>query len=62
LFFEQLWFERYGASLGVFQPAVSTGIFGFDLLIWPARQLAPPFRCYQVNTDCYSPYFQIVGE
>jgi hypothetical protein len=60
LFFEQSRFERYGDSLGILQPAVSSGIFGMDLVLWPARRLAQPFRCYQVNTDCYSPYFQLV--
>ena len=62
LFFEQRRFERYGESLGILQPAVSSGIFVFDLFLWPARRMAQPFRCYQVNTDCYSPYFQIVRE
>jgi hypothetical protein len=62
LFFEQPRFERYGESLGILQPGVSTGIFGFDMLLWPVRRAAHPFRCYQVNTDCYSPYFQLVGE
>ena len=62
LFFEQPRFESYGQSLGVLQPAVSTGIFCFDLMLWPARRMAHPFQCYQVNTDCYSPYFHLVGE
>lgn len=62
LFFEQTRFERYGETLGVLQPAVSTGIFNVDLLLWPVRRLAHPFQCYQVNTDCYSPYFQMVRE
>lgn len=62
LFFEQPRFERYGESLGVLQPGVSTAVFGMDLVLWPAHRLAQPFRCYQVNTDCYSPYFQMAGE
>jgi len=62
LFFEQVRFERYGESLGVLQPVVSTGVFGLDVFLWPVRRVAEPFRCYQVNTDGYSPYFQIVGK
>jgi len=62
LFFEQPRYERYGEGRGVLQPALSTGIFGLDLFLWPTRRLAQPFRCYQVNTDGYSPYFQLVGQ
>jgi hypothetical protein len=62
LFFEQTRFERYGESVGVLQPLVSTGVFGIDVLLYPARRIAPPFRCYQVNSDGYSPYFRIFGE
>lgn len=62
LFFEQPRFERFGESLGVLQPVVSTGVFGFDILAWPVRRLAHPFQCYQLNTDSYSPYFQAVGK
>lgn len=62
LFFEQPRFERFGQSLGILQPGVSTGIFGMDLFLWPVRRIAHPFQCYQVNADSYSPYFKLVGE
>jgi hypothetical protein len=62
LFFEQQRFERYGHTIGFLQPAASVGVFVFDMLVWPAWRVTHPFRCYQVNTDCYSPYFQIAGE
>ena len=61
LFFEQECFERYGQSLGVFQPGVSAGIFVVDGVLLPFRWAAHPFHCYQINTDCYSPYFSRVG-
>ncbi len=61
LFFEQPRFERYGHSLGILQPTVSSGIFFWDTLHWPLRQLAQPCRWHQVNLDGYSPYFEMVG-
>lgn len=62
LLFEQPRFERYGDSLGLLQPAVSIGLFGIDMNLWPARRIVQPLRCYQVNFDDYSPYFQLIGE
>lgn len=62
LLFEQPRFERYGGDLGILQPAICTGLFGVDLFLWPARRMAQPFRCYQMNTDCYAPNFRWVGE
>lgn len=61
LFFEQQCFERYGQSLGVLQPGISAGIFVVDGVLLPFRWAVHPFHCYQINTDCYSPYFDRVG-
>jgi hypothetical protein len=60
LFFEQRNLERYAENVGLFQPVVAAGVFSFDALLWPVRRVIHPFRCYQVNTDCYSPYFSVV--
>lgn len=62
LMWEQKPFERYGVSLGVIQPAVSTGLFVIDTLAWPARRAMHPLWWNEVNTDGYSPYFYLIGE
>jgi hypothetical protein len=48
LYFEQLNFERYGWELGAFQPAVSLGLFYFDLLTLPYQASSQPL----VHYDC----------
>jgi hypothetical protein len=60
LFFEQPFSERYGQSLGLLQPAISTGVFCVDTATWPLRWLIHPFQCWQCNGDRYSPYTQVL--
>jgi hypothetical protein len=50
LYFHQINFERYGWSLGIFQPAISTGLFYFDFLTMPLQIAVNPCRCYEYNS------------
>jgi hypothetical protein len=50
LHFQQINFERYGWSLGIFQPLVSSGIFLFDFVTWPYALAMEPCRCFEYNT------------
>jgi len=48
--FEQVNSERYGWSLGVFQPILSTGIFYTDLALLPWHWLTDPCRWYECSS------------
>jgi hypothetical protein len=50
LWFHQINFDRYGWDLGIFQPAVSTGVFYFDILTLPLQFAVEPCRRYEYNT------------
>jgi len=50
LWFHQINFDRYGWDLGIFQPAVSTGAFFFDILTLPIQFAIEPCRRFDYNT------------
>lgn len=55
LWFHQINFDRYGWDLGVFQPAVATGTFYFDILTLPIQFMMDPWRRWEYNTGWYLP-------
>lgn len=50
LYFQQINFERYGWSLGVFEPLISGLDFLFDFVTWPYQLAMEPCRLVEYNT------------
>lgn len=49
IIFEQPNFERLGYDFGFFHPAVTTGVFCFDLLTMPYQYCKRPFQQYDTS-------------